>query len=211
LTHCAIADFAIPISPTEFRDHRNMSHEIRTPLNAILGYAQILRRTPNLPADQQAAVRTIQSSGEHLLNLINQVLDLSKIEAGAIELAETDFDLRELILCLSAMFDPRCREKGLEWKVEWDGSVIRYQRAVINELNADMSRRPGNWELEIENLKLKIPLRGDEGKLRQILINILGNAVKFTESGRITLRVAGTEDVQHSTVDRILEILSRLA
>jgi signal transduction histidine kinase/ligand-binding sensor domain-containing protein/CheY-like chemotaxis protein len=135
----------------------NMSHEIRTPMNAILGYAQILRDQPSLSAEQRRAVETIQSSGDHLLELINEVLDLSKIEAGRMELQPSDFDLRELAQGLSTLFQLRCRQKGLEWRVELEGE---------------------HWQV-----------RGDEGKLRQVLINLLGNAAKFTEAGQVTLAV----------------------
>ncbi|MBI4661688.1 MAG: hypothetical protein HY735_22925, partial [Verrucomicrobia bacterium] len=91
----------------------NMSHEIRTPLNAIMGYAQILRRKPGLPADDRAAVNTIEASGDHLLTLIDSVLDLSKIEAGRMELQAVDFDLTQLIQEVAAMFQIRCQEKAL--------------------------------------------------------------------------------------------------
>ena len=145
----------------------NMSHEIRTPLNAIMGYAQILRRKPGLAADDRAAVKTIESSGDHLLTLINSVLDLSKIEAGGMELQAIDFDLTQVIDEVAAMFRIRCREKGLEWRVDFQCGG-----QAANEVSES------------------IPVRGDEGKLRQVLINLLGNAVKFTDAGHITLRVA---------------------
>ncbi|MBT3260479.1 MAG: two-component system response regulator, partial [Deltaproteobacteria bacterium] len=88
----------------------NMSHEIRTPMNAILGYAQILQRSSILSAPHRGAVETIQRSGEHLLDLINDVLDLSKIEAGRMELNPTDFDLTRLLESLEAMFAVRCAQ-----------------------------------------------------------------------------------------------------
>jgi len=96
----------------------NISHEIRTPMNAILGYAQILEHHPELASDQRTAVQTIQQSGNHLLKLINEVLDLSKIEAGRMELHETDFDLAHLLESMSTMFELRCREKQLQWRLE---------------------------------------------------------------------------------------------
>ena len=139
----------------------NMSHEIRTPLNAIMGYSQILNRQPTLPADLRPSVSTIEKSGEHLLGMINDILDLSKIEAGKIELHAVDFELSELFQGLSAMFQIRCEQKGLRWKVE--------------TLGIDAGRN--------------VVLHGDQGKLRQVLINLLGNAVKFTETGGVTLRV----------------------
>ena len=98
----------------------NMSHEIRTPMNAILGYAQILQRRADLPADIHSPIQTIETSGRHLLALINDILDLSKIEAGKMELQHMDFDLTALIDGLSVMFAVRCEQKGLEWQVEWE-------------------------------------------------------------------------------------------
>ena len=137
----------------------NMSHEIRTPMNAVLGYAQILQRDQELLPRQRDAVDTIENSGNHLLALINDVLDISKIEAGRLELQETDFDLNALIDGISAMFQLRCEREGLRWQVEG--------------LDEDT-----------------VLVHGDEGKLRQVLINLLGNAVKFTESGEVILSVA---------------------
>jgi signal transduction histidine kinase/ligand-binding sensor domain-containing protein/CheY-like chemotaxis protein len=134
----------------------NMSHEIRTPLNAVLGYAQILQRNGNLDTHQRQAITTIERSGNHLLTLINEILDLSKIESGRMEMTAADFDLRELILAISVMFEPRCQQKRLKWSIEGVGHS-------------------------------SIPVRGDEGKLRQVLINLVGNAVKFTDRGSVTL------------------------
>lgn len=139
----------------------NMSHEIRTPLNAIMGYSQILNRQSALPAELRSSVSTIEKSGQHLLGMINDILDLSKIEAGKIELHPVDFELTELLQSLSAMFRMRCDQRGLDWNVESTG---------IDEV--------GN-----------VVLHGDQGKLRQVLINLLGNAVKFTEKGGVTLRM----------------------
>jgi signal transduction histidine kinase len=89
-------------------------------MNAILGYSQILRRDPNLPAKYQPSIETIERSGDHLLSMINDILDLSKIEAGKMELQTADFDLCELIQGLSAMFELRCQQRRLGWRVEWD-------------------------------------------------------------------------------------------
>ena len=141
----------------------NMSHEIRTPMNAILGYAQILQRNSRLDSGQQRAVETIQNSGDHLLKLINDVLDISKIEAGRMELNPTDFDLRQLLESLSVMFELRCQEKGLGWRLEGLDDI-------------------------------PIPVHGDEAKLTQILINLLGNAVKFTTQGEIALQFTPLPD-----------------
>jgi signal transduction histidine kinase/ligand-binding sensor domain-containing protein/CheY-like chemotaxis protein len=149
----------------------NMSHEIRTPMNAILGYAQILGEEEELTPDQHHAIAAIERSGDHLLGLINDILDLSKIEAGTQELHEDDFDLEQLVEDLSAMFELRCRQKGLAWRID---------------------------------CLLPAPqVRGDEGKLRQVLINLLGNAVKFTDAGAVSLSVrpAGGDLYAFAVVD----------
>jgi CheY-like chemotaxis protein len=141
----------------------NISHEIRTPMNAILGYAQILKRRRDLPDDARRAVDTIHQSGDHLLGLIDEVLDLSKIEAGHAELHVADFDLVDLLETMGVMFELRCQQKGLGWRLE----------------------RPEGDAL---------PVRGDEAKLGQVLINLLGNAVKFTETGEVSLSVIAEDD-----------------
>jgi signal transduction histidine kinase/CheY-like chemotaxis protein len=138
----------------------NMSHEIRTPMNSILGYSQILRRDAELTQFQRDALATISSSCDHLLNLVNNILDISKIDAGRMELTISEFDLAALAYDVIALFQNTCEEK----------------RIGLRTIGLD----------EIAG----IFVRGDEGKLRQILINLLGNAVKFTESGRVTLRIS---------------------
>lgn len=135
----------------------NMSHEIRTPMNAILGYCQILERDTTLLPFQRDAVATIASSGQHLLRLVNDILDLSKIEAGRMELQNNPLDLFTLARELLGMFQQRCDEKGLQLRLNWQ---VRDEEAGV---------------------------LGDEGKLRQVLINLLGNALKFTDSGEVTL------------------------
>ena len=149
----------------------NMSHDIRTPLNAILGYAQVLLRKPDLPAETRRAVSTIAESGHHLLSLINDILDISRIEAGRLELTPTDFDLVHFIEGLSSAFRSRCDQKGLTWRVEWDRSL---KEAGSDESVSRPARRI---------------VHADEGRLRQILINLLSNAVKFTDSGEVVLRI----------------------
>ncbi|MEN3939864.1 CHASE domain-containing protein [Prosthecobacter sp. SYSU 5D2] len=141
----------------------NMSHEIRTPMNAILGYAQILARDGALPRFHRDAVATILNSGDHLLHLIQEILDLSKIDAGRMEVEAGDFDLAALIRELGAMFQHPCEEKQIGLRMEAGG----LDRAVM--------------------------VNGDEGKLRQVLINLLGNAVKFTTKGRVILRAVPLE------------------
>lgn len=150
----------------------NMSHEIRTPMNAILGYAQILQRDNTVQPKHRQALDTIHKSGDHLLAMINDILDLTKIEAGRMELQKTDFDLVGLIRGLESMFKGRCEQKGLNLVVE----------------AADENRGEGE---ETSSLGEKL-VHGDESKLRQVLINLLGNAVKFSEQGSITLRALRT-------------------
>jgi PAS domain S-box-containing protein len=135
----------------------NMSHEIRTPMNAVLGYTQLLETDPELPDKYRHPLKAIRVAGNHLISLIDEILDLSKIEAGAMELNLCDFDLGELTEDISEMFRMRCEQKGLVWKAD---------------------TRIG-----------KRAVRGDDRKLRQVLINLLGNAVKFTDHGRISLKV----------------------
>jgi signal transduction histidine kinase/CheY-like chemotaxis protein len=135
----------------------SMSHEIRTPLNAILGYAQILRSAPELEPRSRDGLEVIESNGRHLLELIDEVLDLAKIEAGKMEVKLGDFDLQDLLNGLARTFALRCQEKGLTWRLEAPAQLPR--------------------------------VHGDEQKLRQILLNLLGNAVKFTRQGEVALRL----------------------
>ncbi len=136
----------------------NMSHELRTPLNAILGFAQLMHRDEELNDKQLRNLETINSSGEHLLALINDVLQISKIEAGRVVLNPATLDLHALLDEVEAMFRIRSRSKGLALDVVRSPDVPRF-------------------------------IVADEGKLRQILINLLGNAVKYTERGGVVLRV----------------------
>ena len=140
----------------------NMSHELRTPLNAILGFSDLMARDASLSAEQQENLTIINRSGEHLLSLINNVLDMAKIESGRTVLQPEVFDLRRLLDSLADMFRLRATDKGLTLIVDRGLDVPRY-------------------------------LRADEGKLRQVLINLLGNAVKFTDEGGIGLRVQVSE------------------
>lgn len=137
----------------------NMSHELRTPLNAILGYAQILLRDEQFTAAQRERIETIHRSGEHLLMLINDILDLAKIEAGKLQLNRTVFHLGGFISAICDMIQLRVEEKGLSFIAEIDPDV---PTGVL----------------------------GDQTRLRQILLNLLGNAVKFTDEGTVTVRVA---------------------
>jgi len=134
----------------------NMSHEIRTPMNAILGFSQLMERDRALPAHHRKNVRAILRSGEHLLDLINDTLDMAKIEAGRMTNRPTEFDLHGLLDDLETTFRVRTDEEGLTLALDVGSEVPRYVRC-------------------------------DEGKLRQILINLLGNAVKFTDEGGVSL------------------------
>ncbi|MDM8544088.1 two-component regulator propeller domain-containing protein [Desulfococcaceae bacterium HSG9] len=146
----------------------NMSHELRTPLNAIMGFSQLLGHSTNLDPDEKKNLAIIRNSGEHLLNLINDVLDMSKIEAGRTVLCVEDFDMYHLLDNVEAMFILKAEEKGLRLVFERDAGVPRY-------------------------------LRADKGKLRQVLVNLLGNALKFTESGGVTVRVQKASEVSPET------------
>ncbi|MFB2977200.1 PAS domain S-box protein [Microseira sp. BLCC-F43] len=135
----------------------NMSHELRTPLNAILGFSQLMERDPAITSRQREFLGIINRSGEHLLALIDDVLEMSKIEAGRIVLNPAPFNLHFLLETLQEMFQIRTQSKQLF--LEFDIAPDLPQVVVT-----------------------------DEGKLRQVLINLLGNAVKFTQTGGITLR-----------------------
>ncbi len=139
----------------------NMSHELRTPLNAILGFAQLMHRDPTLSGDYQDYLAIISRSGEHLLELINDVLEMSKIEAGRIALNVEEFHLYKLLEELDEMFRLRIANKGLCFSIQFDPSVPQY-------------------------------IRTDQSKLRQVLINLLGNAIKFTQQGEVRLKVSAT-------------------
>jgi PAS domain S-box-containing protein len=136
----------------------NMSHELRTPLNAIIGFTELLSMDPATSEEQQEQLDIILRSGEHLLKLINDVLEMSKIDAGRIVLHENQFDLYQLLNDLEAMLGSQASSKRLQLYFDCAPNVPQYVRA-------------------------------DEGKLRQILINLLGNAIKFTEKGSVTLQV----------------------
>jgi len=135
----------------------NMSHELRTPLNAILGYAQLMARRSGRSAEDQDQLARILAAGEHLLTLINDVLSLSKIESGGLELRPGSFSVAVLLEGVLDMQRIRAEAKGLALRLEADSALPAH-------------------------------LEGDAAKLRQVLVNLLGNAVKFTRQGVVTLR-----------------------
>jgi signal transduction histidine kinase len=136
----------------------SMSHELRTPLNAILGFTQLMARDQSIAPKHVENLAIINRSGEHLLALINDVLEMSKIETGQERLNPLAFDMHHLLNDLNDMFRLRAQKKGLQLVFDPDPHTPQYVRA-------------------------------DAGKLRQVLINLLGNAVKFTQEGSVTLRL----------------------
>ncbi|MDX2503066.1 MAG: ATP-binding protein [Gammaproteobacteria bacterium] len=139
----------------------NMSHEIRTPLNAILGYVQIMQWDQQLAGTHKQAITTIERSGRHLLGLINDILDLSRIESGEMMLNRSEFDLVKLLSEVFELFKPQCLDKQIQYHLDLASNIL-----------------PGYWVFS------------DENKLRQILINLLSNAIKFTDSGSVTIRLS---------------------
>ena len=181
----------------------NMSHEIRTPMNAVLGYAQLLQRDRDLQMPQREKVEIIERSGNHLLGMINEILDLSRIEVGRVELQNIDFDLTALIDELSVMFALRCEQDGLDWKVEWqpegrasgpDRSGFSPRSNLPQSIGEGMEGREEGKEKPDVLPVSRLLVNGDEGKLRGVLINLLGNAVKFTDEGSVTLRIGECVD-----------------
>ena len=142
----------------------NMSHELRTPLNAILGFTQLMSHDHSLSTEHQQNLTIINRAGEHLLNLINDILEMSKIEAGRTTININSFDLIRLLENLEEMLRFRATSKGLQLAFEYTSHLPQY-------------------------------IQADESKLRQVLLNLVGNAIKFTTTGRVTLRVGlGTGD-----------------
>lgn len=135
-----------------------MSHELRTPFNSILGHTQILLRDKTLNANQQEALHSIQKSGEYLLTLINDILDLSKVETQKIELHPQHFRFREFLQNIVDLIQERTNAKNIDFKYDFD-------------------------------VELPITVNGDETRLRQVLVNLLGNAVKLTTQNQVTFKV----------------------
>ena len=141
----------------------SMSHELRTPLNGVLGYAQLLQRDRNLNESQREALQAIAKCGSHLLDLINDVLDLSKIEAGRIDVEATSTDLGQLVTDLKYVVAETARRKSLALTMTMEPDVPK--RVVV-----------------------------DGRHLRQVLLNLIGNATKFTPQGEIRLAISRTDD-----------------
>ncbi|MGL5508775.1 MAG: sensor histidine kinase, partial [Microcoleaceae cyanobacterium] len=146
-----------------------MSHELRTPLNAILGFSQLLVHQANLNEEQRQQLAIINRSGEHLLDLINNILSLSKIESGHLVLQEKCFDLSNLLDGIQEMLYMKASQKKLSLIFDIASEVPRY-------------------------------IKTDQGKLRQVLINLIGNAIKFTSAGKVILQVKYIPPHANSTV-----------
>lgn len=142
----------------------NVSHEIRTPMNAILGFSEILLRDASLTGEQRQYLDTICRSGEHLLELINDVLEISRIESGRSTYNPAEIDVRLMLRDLESMFRVKTNEKSLRFSIEAEGSV---PATIVT----------------------------DKSKLRQILINLIGNALKFTQEGTVAVRVWGQPEI----------------
>ncbi|WP_019498621.1 ATP-binding protein [Pseudanabaena sp. PCC 6802] len=136
----------------------NMSHELRTPLNAILGFAQVVAQDPSLPIESREHLGIISRSGEHLLDLINDVLEMAKIESGQITFNPSNFNLYRLLDGLEEMWRFKANTKGIRLIFAYNANLPKY-------------------------------IYTDEIKLRQTLLNLLGNAIKFTQTGSVTLRI----------------------
>jgi CheY-like chemotaxis protein len=134
-----------------------MSHELRTPLNSVIGFSRLLATDPEATTSQKQSLNVITRSGEHLLNLINNVLEISKIESGRVELEQTTVDLRHLLQDIQILMHARAKEKGLKFTTEQAGHLPRH-------------------------------IIADPGKLRQVLLNLTDNAIKYTQRGGATLR-----------------------
>jgi signal transduction histidine kinase/CheY-like chemotaxis protein len=152
----------------------NMSHEIRTPLNAIIGFSQLMNRDPMITDSQKVYNSSIIRAGEHLLMLINDILELSKVEAGRVVLNPTNFDLQSLFADIQLIFKEQARTKHLQFIFETPDDLPQY--VIV-----------------------------DENKLRQIFINLIGNAIKFTDEGGIAVRARVDTDTE-DTYKLVVEI-----
>ena len=154
----------------------NMSHEIRTPMNAIIGLDNIALNDPDTPPKTREYLEKIGVSAEHLLSLINDILDMSRIESGRMTLKNEEFSFQQLLKAINTMFSGQCADKGLDYQCHASGQISDYYI-------------------------------GDNMKLRQILINILGNAVKFTpKGGKVELSVRPVNSFEeHTTLEFVIE------
>ncbi|MEA3230583.1 MAG: response regulator [Thermodesulfobacteriota bacterium] len=142
----------------------NMSHELRTPLNVILGFSRLMERDPAVTPGQLENLGLIHRSGDHLLALINDVLDISKIESGQVTFNPVSFDMPHFLEDLAVMFEQRAAEKNLLFTLDKAQDIPQY-------------------------------IKTDKGKLRQVLFNLLGNAIKYTHQGSVVLQVSKVEPV----------------
>ncbi|WP_411034287.1 ATP-binding protein [Shinella sp. BYT-45] len=146
-----------------------LSHELRTPLNAVLGYAQVLERDETIPPQRQGAIRVIKRSADHLSGLIDGLLDISKIEAGKLQVYSNEINIHDFLDQIIEMFRPQAQAKGVAFEHSRSANLPHY-------------------------------VRTDEKRLRQILVNLISNALKFTDSGRIGLDVSYRSQVATFTV-----------
>ena len=157
----------------------NMSHELRTPLNGILGYVQILKRDQHLHSYQKEGLNIIRQSGEHLLTLINDILDLSKIEVRKMEIYPVELHLPNFLTSIAGIYRLRAEQKNLTFTYE-----------VLTPLPAKV--------------------QADEQRLRQVLINLLDNAVKFTDQGQVIFAVSSIRNAPHPTTTSDSEIVEKI-
>lgn len=151
----------------------NMSHELRTPLNAILGFSQLMQKNKKMPEDEIENLDIINRSGEHLLSLINDVLDISKIESGKMFLDVTPSNLKEELLNIKKLLSQKAESKKLDF-------IFEVQEELPNYIKADIL------------------------KIKQIIINLLGNAIKFTEEGFVKTSIRYAEDSQNKILLKII-------